>query len=62
MTCTVEVMCWNDDCTAHFEYECEWESAENNSDHEAKCPECGKVNMFSIEYDPYASTHGLKED
>ena len=49
------VMCPNDECQEYFKYSCEWEATGDGSEHEAKCPHCGTLVHFEIEYSPHIS-------
>jgi hypothetical protein len=50
----VEFFCPNEECDELIQYECEWENAGGGSEHRKKCPNCGTVALFEIEYSPGA--------
>ena len=47
-----KIICPNDKCCVIFDYECEWENAGDQSEHEAACPECGVKIIFEVNYHP----------
>lgn len=58
----VDVHCPNDECTAIEEYECEYEDAEEGSEHKIKCSECNSIIKFTIEFEPLACDEEIVYD